>query len=176
MSVEAGAETNAKRGIDLRAMERRDWPAVAAIFEAGMLGGDATLETRVPTFLEWDAAHLPQHRLVAVVGNTIVGWAALSPYSSRLVYAGVAEDSVYVAEAARQAGIGRALLRELVGSAERAGIWTLQAGIFPENRASLRLHHSCGFRTVGLRERIGTRNGVWRDAYLLERRSRVAGR
>ena len=154
-------------------MSRRDWPAVAAVYEEGIASGDATFETGVPSFAEWDAAHLDAHRLVATSGNEIVGWAALSPVSERCVYAGVAENSVYVAERARGRGVGRALLRELCGSAERAGIWTIQAGIFPENVASLTLHHKCGFRTVGLRERIGRMAGEWRDVLLLERRSRA---
>ena len=156
-------------------MARRDWPAVAAIYEEGILEGNATFETSVPSYAEWDAGHLTAHRLVAASGNAIVGWAALSPVSGRGVYAGVAEDSVYVAEHARGRGVGRALLRELVTDAERSGIWTIQAGVFPENTASLVLHHKCGFRTVGLRERIGCLNGEWRDVLLLERRSRVGG-
>jgi phosphinothricin acetyltransferase len=156
-------------------MRRRDWPVVAAIYEEGIAAGDATFETRVPSWAEWDTAHLQDHRLVATSGNDILGWAAFSPVSGRCVYAGVAEDSVYVAEAARGMGVGRALLGELVTGAEASGIWTIQAGIFPENRASLRLHHTCGFRTVGLRERLGQLDGIWRDVLLLERRSRVVG-
>jgi phosphinothricin acetyltransferase len=154
-------------------MRRRDWPAVGAIFEQGIASGDATFETRVPTWEEWDRAHLDDHRLVATAGNEIVGWAALSPYSTRRVYAGVAEDSVYVAESARGTRVGRALLVDLVRRADATGIWMVQAGVFPENRASLRLHHGCGFRTVGLRERIGRHRGVWRDVLLLERRSPI---
>jgi phosphinothricin acetyltransferase len=156
-------------------MRRRDWPAVGSIFEEGIASGDATFETRVPTWAEWDAAHLNEHRLVAYQGNAILGWAALSPVSGRCVYAGVAEDSVYVAAAARGRGVGTELLRTLVADSEAAGIWMLQAGVFPENRASLKLHHACGFRTVGLRERIGNHKGVWRDVLLLERRSAVVG-
>ena len=159
--------------LDLRSMRRRDWPAVAAIYEDGIRTGVATFEQSAPSWDEWNAAHLDAHRLVATSGNSIVGWAALAPVSGRCVYAGVAEDSVYVAEGARGSGVGRALLDELVSGAERAGIWTVEAGVFPENRASLRLHHSCGFRTVGLRERIGKLNGVWRDVLLLEWRSRA---
>jgi len=154
-------------------MRRRDWPAVAAIYREGIEGGDATFETFVPAWAEWDAGHLDDHRLVATEGNSIVGWAALSPVSGRCVYAGVAEDSVYVSESARGHGVGSALLRALLADSEAAGIWTIQAGVFPENTASLRLHHGCGFRTVGLRERIGRMNGVWRDVLLLERRSRL---
>jgi L-amino acid N-acyltransferase YncA len=161
--------------IDVRDMRSRDWPVVASIYEQGIRAGNATFETSVPTWTEWNAAHLADHRLVATSGNDIVGWAALSPVSGRCVYAGVAEDSVYVAESARGSGIGHLLLSELIAGGEAAGIWTIQAGIFPENRASLRLHHACGFRTVGLRERIGKLVGEWRDVLLLERRSRVIG-
>jgi L-amino acid N-acyltransferase YncA len=154
-------------------MRRRDWPVVASIYEQGIQARNATFETSVPTWIEWNASHLENHCLVATSGNEIVGWAALAPVSSRCVYAGVAEDSVYVAESAQGAGIGRALLTELIAGSEAAGIWTIQAGVFPENRASLRLHHACGFRTVGLHERIGKLDGDWRDVLLLERRSRV---
>lgn len=159
--------------IELRDLRRRDWPAVAAIYEEGIASGNATFETRVPTWVEWDAAHLGDHRVVAYSGNVIIGWAALSPVSGRCVYAGVAEDSVYVAASARGHGVGAELLRALVAGSEAAGIWTLQAGVFPENKPSLKLHHGCGFRTVGLRERIGKFEGIWRDVLLLERRSRV---
>jgi phosphinothricin acetyltransferase len=153
-------------------MSRRDWPAIAAIFEEGIRSGNATFETEAPTYAAWDADHIAGHRLVATAGNEIVGWAALSAYSGRRCYTGVAEDSVYVSASAQGRGVGRALLSAIVRSAERGGIWTLQAGIFPENVASLRLHHGCGFRTVGLRERLGrTAGGEWRDVLLLERRS-----
>jgi phosphinothricin acetyltransferase len=158
--------------IEVREMRRRDWPAVAAIFAEGIESSDATFETRVPTWNEWDAAHLDDQRLVAYRGNEIVGWAALTPYSGRCAYSGVAEESVYVAARARGRGVGRALLETLIALSEAAGIWTLQAGVFPENKASLKLHFACDFRTVGLRERLGrTSDGVWRDVLLLERRS-----
>jgi phosphinothricin acetyltransferase len=124
---------------------------------------------------EWDAGHLAVGRLVARVGDAVAGWCALSPVSRRACYAGVAEASVYVAAAHRGRGVGRALLLRLIGESERAGIWTLQAGTFPENAASLRLQEACGFRVVGRRERIGRMNGVWRDTVLTERRSRVVG-
>jgi phosphinothricin acetyltransferase len=150
-----------------------DWPAVRAIFEDGIATGDTTFETEAPTWAAWDASHLAEPRLVARLGGEVVGWAALSPVSDRCCYAGVAENSVYVAERARGQGIGTALLTELVESSERAGIWTLQSGIFPENAASVALHERCGFRVVGVRERLGRLNGVWRDVLLLERRSEV---
>ena len=147
------------------------WPAVRAIYEQGIATGDATFETAAPAWEAWDGAHLAGHRLVATVGGRVVGWAALSPVSERCAYAGVAEASVYVAAAAAGRGVGRTLLDRLVAGAEAAGIWTVQAGIFPENQASLALHRRCGFRTVGVRERLGKLDGRWRDVVLLERRS-----
>jgi L-amino acid N-acyltransferase YncA len=151
------------------AMAPGDWPAVAAIYAEGLEAG--TFETEVPSWEAWDDAHLATPRLVARVDGAVRGWAALSPVSRRAVYRGVAEDSVYVASAVRGTGVGRALLTELVRLADEAGIWTIQAGCFPENTASIRLHEACGFRVVGRRERIGQREGVWRDVVLLERRS-----
>jgi phosphinothricin acetyltransferase len=148
-----------------------DWPAVAAIYEDGIRTRTATFETVVPSWEHWDESHLDEPRLVTEEDGAVLGWAALSPTSTRPVYAGVAEVSVYVAEDARGRGIGRALLEALVDRSEAAGIWTLQAGVFPENRASLALHHACGFRTVGIRERIARLDGAWRDVVLLERRS-----
>ena len=149
------------------------WPAVLAIYEQGIATGDATFETAPPGWPAWDRGHLAGHRLVAGRDGGVVGWAALSPVCERCAYAGVAEASVYVAAAAAGQGIGRALLTELVRRAEADGIWTVQAGVFPENTASLALHHRCGFRTVGVRERLGKLDGVWRDVVLLERRSPV---
>jgi len=149
------------------------WPAVKRIFEEGIAGGDATFETAAPTWAAWDRGHLAGHRLVAVGDGAVVGWAALAPVSDRCAYAGVAEVSVYVAAAAAGQGVGRALLERLVADSEAAGIWTVQAGIFPENAASLALHRRCGFRTVGVRERLGKMDGRWRDVVLLERRSPV---
>lgn len=151
------------------------WPVVRAIYEAGIATGNATFEQEPPTWEEWDARHLAAPRLVALAGGEVVAFAALSPYSGRAVYRGVAEVSIYVAVAARGQGVGRRLLGEIVQRSEAAGIWTLQAGIFPENRASLALHAACGFREVGRRERLGWMNGAWRDVMLLERRSAVAG-
>jgi L-amino acid N-acyltransferase YncA len=147
-----------------------DWPVVEAIYEEGIRTGNATFETEVPSWDVWDAAH-PTHRLVAERDDAVVGWAALSPASRRPCYAGLAENSVYVSDRARGQGVGRELLSRLIRDAEAAGIWTIQTSIFPENEASLALHHRCGFRTVGTRERIAQLNGVWRDTLLMERRS-----
>jgi L-amino acid N-acyltransferase YncA len=157
--------------VEFQAMRPGDWPAVRAIYEAGIATGDATFETAAPDWPAWDAAHLAGHRLVARVDGRVVGWTALAPVSDRCCYAGVAEDSVYVAPEAQGRGVGRALLEAVVASAERGGIWTVQTGIFPENRASVRLHAACGFRVVGVRERLGRLGGRWRDVLLLERRS-----
>jgi L-amino acid N-acyltransferase YncA len=159
--------------VDLRVLTEDDWTAVADIYWDGMRSGLATFETEVPTWEEWDAAHLADHRLVAEILGEVVGWAALSPASSRRSYAGVAENSVYVARDARGCGVGRVLLEALIAGAEGAGIWTIQTSIFPENRASLALHERCGFRVVGTRERIAKRDGIWRDTVFLERRSEV---
>ena len=158
--------------VEIRELRVEDWPEVAAIYEEGIATGDATFETRVPTWDAWDATH-GGHRLVAEADGVVAGWAALSPVSERCCYRGVAEVSVYVATRARGRGVGRGLLDELVARSEADGIWTLQAGIFPENKASLRLHLGCGFRLVGVRERIGELSGVWRDVLSLERRSEV---
>jgi L-amino acid N-acyltransferase YncA len=159
--------------VELRPLEPHDWPAVAEIYWDGMRDGLATFETEVPSWETWDSAHRPDHRLVAELLGEVVGWAALSQASPRRCYAGVAENSVYVARDARGLGIGRALLQALIAGAEAAGIWTIQTSIFPENRASLALHERCGFRVVGTRERIAKRDGVWRDTVFLERRSEV---
>ncbi len=152
-----------------------DWEDVRRIYVEGIATGHATLETEPPAREDWDAAHRPDCRFVAKVGDAVVGWAALSPVSDRCCYGGVAEASVYVAEAARGRGAGRALLAELVRASEDAGIWTLQAGIFPENTPSLTIHQACGFRVVGVREKLGRLRGAWRDVALLERRSARVG-
>lgn len=149
--------------------------AVLKIYQEGLLTGNASFQSTVPSWEEWDAAHLPACRLVAVENNEVQGWAALTPVSGRCVYAGVAEISVYIAEAARRKGLGKVLLNALIEQSEANNIWTLQAGIFPENEASIRLHEACGFRLVGSREKIGRMNGVWRDTLLLERRSTKIG-
>ncbi|MGC2111424.1 MAG: N-acetyltransferase family protein [Candidatus Korobacteraceae bacterium] len=161
--------------IVIEPMTSADWPAVRTIYEQGIATGNATFETAVPAWEKWDAAHRKSCRLVARKDGEIVGWAAVSAVSSRCVYAGVAEVSVYVAAAARGQKIGSQLLRALVEASEREGIWTLQAGIFAENVASLKAHEQQGFRTVGIRERLGCLHGQWRDVVLMERRSAVVG-
>ncbi len=152
-----------------------DWPTVRAIFLEGIATGNATFETSVPEWDRWDADHLPSCRLVARESPEVMGWAALSRVSGRQVYSGVAQVSVYVAARARRKGVGMKLLSALVEVSQREGIWTLQAGIFPENYASIQLHQRCGFRVVGRRERLGCLHGVWRDVVLMERRSKVVG-
>ena len=152
-----------------------DWEQVRAIYLEGLQTGQSTFETVAPDWSNWDEAHLQFARLVMREGNEILGWAALSSVSKRVVYRGVAEVTVYVRGNARGKGIGRALLAELIAESERNGIWTLQAAIFPENNASVELHLSSGFREVGRRERIAILNGVWRDTLLLERRSAATG-
>ena len=163
---------------EIEELKREHWEQVRAIYLEGLATGQATFETEAPEWDSWDAAHLTFARLVACSneeGGEILGWAALSPVSRRRVYEGVAEVSVYVAERARGLGVGGSLLRALVEESERNGVWTLQAGIFPENAASVALHARCGFREVGRRERIGKLDGRWRDTLLLERRSEGVG-
>ena len=162
--------------IKLGGLTAADWEEARAIYLEGIATGDATFETEAPGWERWDASHLRACRLVAVVfGKRVAGWAALSPVSARKVYAGVAEVSVYVGADFRGEGVGRMLLEALVLESEAEGIWTLQAGIFPENVASVALHESCGFRLVGRRERVCKLQGRWRDTVLLERRSQTVG-
>jgi L-amino acid N-acyltransferase YncA len=151
-----------------------DWPEVEAIFRDGIATGVATFEVEPPSWEAWDDAH-GGIRVVAELDGRVAGWCALSPVSERRCYRGVAEESVYLAGWAQGRGVGRALLEEAIARSEEAGIWTLQAGIFPENAPSLRLHLGCGFRLVGVRERLGEAKGEWRDVLLLERRSGVVG-
>jgi L-amino acid N-acyltransferase YncA len=162
-------------GFEIKAMRSEDWPAVQKIYSEGVATGNATFETETPPWEKWDQGHLQDCRLVAVNSEGILGWAALSPVSTRRVYSGVAEVSVYVAATARGQGVGTLLLQSLVEQSEACGVWTLQAGIFPENVPSVALHKSCGFREVGLRQKLGQRSGVWRDVLLLERRSSRVG-
>jgi L-amino acid N-acyltransferase YncA len=161
--------------ISIEPMLEQDWPAVRSIYVQGIDTGNATFEKSAPEWASWDAGHLRACRLVARSSGVVLGWAALSPVSSRCVYAGVAEVSVYVARQAQGQRIGAKLLASLVEASEREGIWTLQAGIFPENTASVELHKRQGFRVVGTRERLGSMDGRWRDVLLLERRSKVSG-
>lgn len=159
----------------IRPMADADADAVLSIYADGIATGNATFVTDLPSWSQWDQTHLPAPRLVWAEGDAVLGWAALSPVSARFAYRGVAEVSLYVAAATRGRGIGRSLLAALVAGAEQAGLWTLQAGIFPENVASLAVHAACGFRTVGRRERIGQLGPAWRDVLLLERRSQMVG-
>ena len=162
-------------GIEIRGMIAEDWEPVRSIYLAGIATGQATFETESPTWTDWNKAHLPATRLVAISDERVVGWAALSPVSARSVYAGVAEVSVYVSEQMCGRGVGALLLAALVKESERNGIWTLQASIFPENAASVSLHRSRGFRVVGTRQRVAKMKGVWRNTLLLERRSKLVG-
>ena len=156
-------------------MTEQHWPAMRDIFAQGIAAGNATFETAVPEWAEWDTRHLSTCRLVALAGDEVLGWAALSPVSVRQVYRGVAEVSVYIAESARGQGIGLTLLEALVAESERNSIWTLQAVIHASNSISIHLHEKAGFRIVGTRERIGCLHGRWLDTVLMERRSPVVG-
>jgi phosphinothricin acetyltransferase len=159
----------------IKSMLPEHWDRVKEIYEAGIATGNATFQDSAPSWKEWNESHLPHSRLLSFENGKINGWAALTPVSDRCVYAGVAEVSIYVDTESRSKGIGRQLLLALLEDSEKHGIWTLQAGIFPENEASIRLHLSCGFRMVGRRERIGKMNGIWRDTIMLERRSPSIG-
>jgi phosphinothricin acetyltransferase len=159
-------------------MTAADWPVVARIYQAGIDAGDATFERIVPPWETWSQARIAEPRLVAraPTAGEVCGWAALSPVSTRGVYRGVGAVSIYVDPAHARQGVGTALLRALIMASEQAGLWTLEAGIFPENRASIALHERCGFRLVGVRQRIGQMpDGRWRDVTLYERRSSVVG-
>lgn len=162
--------------VQIRAMKPTDWVMVAQIYGEGIATGFATFESIVPDYETWSAAHTKECRLVAEHNGSVVGWAALSPVSGRCVYGGVAEVSVYVGKNTRGLGVGRLLMEKLIEESENAGYWTLQSGIFPENRASIKLHEKMGFRFLGKRERIGkTTHGVWKDNLLFERRSKTVG-
>ena len=161
--------------VTITAMKPEDWEMVRLIYEEGIATGHATFETDLPEWDAWDGSHMKAGRLVARAEGEVVGWAALSPVSSRCVYSGVAEVSVYVRAAFRRQGVGKALMRELIAASERAGLWTLQGGVFPENAGSVALQKAFGFREVGRQERLGQLKGVWRDVVLMERRSRNVG-
>lgn len=157
-------------------MSESDWPQVQSIYKSGIDTNIATFETTVPTFEAWDKSHLSFCRLVAENSQmNVIGWAALSPVSGRCVYGGVAEVSVYLHPDAQGQGLGKLLLEKLIDESEQNGIWTLQAGIFAENKASVKLHTKMGFRQIGYREKIGKLHGVWKDTVLMERRSKVVG-
>ncbi len=159
--------------VQVRALDEGDWAAVRRIYGQGIDTGLATFETTVPSRASLDAKWLPNHRWVAEIDGDVVGWAAATPASAREVYAGVAETSIYVADGYRGRGIGKALIRKQVMAADEGGLWTLQTSIFTENRASVGLHHAAGFRTLGIRERVARRDGIWRDTVFMERRSTV---
>lgn len=162
--------------VRVRPLQAADWPAVRAIYQAGIDTRNATFETVAPEWERWDAGHLADHRFVAVdADDSVLGWVAACGVSDRCVYAGVVEHSVYVDPVAQGRGVGRTLLDALVASTEDAGIWTIQSGIFPENAASLAVHTAVGFRVIGRRERVGRLDGVWRDTLLVERRSTRVG-
>lgn len=156
-------------------MTADDWTSVSSIYDQGIATGDATFELKSPSWNDWDKGHLKICRVVAEYEQLVIGWAALSPVSGRCVYAGVAEVSIYVSAGHRGRKIGARLLDRLISESESEGLWTLQAGIFPENKASMKIHQDAGFRIVGYREKVGKMKGVWRDNMLLERRSRING-
>ena len=156
-------------------MEIKDWGNVSRIYRLGIDTGIATFEKEIPSWNTWDTAHFRSCRLIAEKDQKIVGWAALSPVSGRCVYGGVAEVSVYVDINYNNNGIGTRLLQELIKESEKNGIWTLQSGIFPENKASIQLHKKLGFREIGFREKIGKKDGVWYDNVILEKRSKTIG-
>lgn len=156
-------------------LQPEHWPAVKKIYEDGIATGNATFQTTAPDWTEWDQSHAPSPRLVALENEKILGWAAITPVSGRCVYAGVGEVSVYVSPDASGKGIGKKLLSALILASEKENYWTLQAGIFPENLASIAIHQANGFRIIGSREKIGKMKGIWRDTLLLERRSTEIG-
>ena len=162
--------------VSIRAMDNSDWSSVSKIYSDGIETGYATFETAVPDFEVWDQNHLGSCRFVAIRDSEIVGWAALSPVSSRCVYGGVAEVSVYVDPNHHGLGIGKMLMKHLILGSEKEGLWTLQSGIFPENTGSIKLHERVGFRKIGYREKVGKLHGNWKDNLLFERRSKTVGR
>lgn len=164
-----------KENVIIKDMKASDWDAVSEIYAEGIATGFATFETSVPDYSDWNNAHLQSCRFVAVVGEKVLGWAALSPVSSRCVYGGVAEVSVYVGKESRGMGVGKQLLKKLITASESIGLWTLQSGVFPENEGSIELHKKVGFRYIGKRERVGKLHGEWKDNVLFEKRSTIIG-
>lgn len=162
--------------IEIKHIQPSDWQLIAAIYKLGIETGYATFETKIPSWKQWNETHIKTCRLAAWLENKIVGWAALSPVSNRWVYRGVAEVSVYVDTHYSGKGVGTMLLQKLIRESEKAGFWTLQSGVFPENKASIKLHKKLGFREIGYREKIGKlKNGTWLDNIILERRSKIIG-
>ena len=161
--------------VAIRSMTKNDWIQVAEIYRQGIETGNATFESQIPSWDKWDLAHVRSCRVVATIDNIVVGWAALIPVSARKVYAGVGEVSIYISNKYKGLKIGTKLLDRLIEESEKEGFWTLQAGIFPENAASIKLHQNHGFRIIGYREKIGQMKGIWRDTVLLERRSKKIG-
>ena len=161
-----------RNDIQIQPFTKTDWEAISAIYQEGINTGIATFETEVPSWEQWDDAHIKSCRLKALLQKSIVGWAALSPTSKRIVYKGVAEVSIYVTSKYQNSGIGSLLLSKLISQSEKEGFWTLQAGIFSNNKPSIALHKSLGFREIGYREKIGQLNGIWHDNTILERRSK----
>lgn len=158
---------------NIRSFTKNDYPACAKIYEDGIATGIATFETTVPNWEQWEAKFIAAFTLVVLVDGSIIGWIALSPFSSREVYRGVAEVTLYIDQEARGKGIGKLLLQECIKQSEDGSIWTLQAKIFPQNKPSLSLFEKCGFRVVGVREKLGKRDGIWYDNVLMERRSEL---
>jgi len=156
-------------------MNEESWEAVQQIYNAGIATRNATFQTEAPEYEAWDQAHRKDCRLIAKTDNQVAGWAALSNVSNRCVYAGVAEVSIYIDPAFRGMGVGDQLMKQLITESEKQGIWTLQAGVFPENKASISLHLKNGFKILGTREKIGKMDNIWRDTTMLERRSKVVG-
>ncbi len=161
--------------VTINKMKDSDWHDVSRIYGLGIATGDATFESEIPSWKGWNNSHLKKCRLIASYNDSTVGWAALSPVSSRCVYGGVAEVSVYVDTSYNGNGVGSKLLKALIEKSEEAGLWTLQSGIFPENVASIKIHERLGFRTIGYKEKIGKMKGIWRDNIVLERRSKIIG-
>ncbi len=161
--------------MEIQEMLPHHWDAVKEIYLQGIATKNSTFQTEAPSWQEWNESHLPTLRYIILINEVVAGWAALTPVSGRCVYAGVAEVSVYIHKDYRGKGIGASLLQKLITESENQNIWTLQSGIFPENKASIGLHEKHGFRTIGYRERIGKMNGIWRDTVLLERRSKIIG-
>lgn len=159
----------------IRQMTASDWEQVSNIYSEGIATGFATFETSAPDYGQWDSSHTEHSRLVAEDNGILLGWAALSPVSNRCVYGGVGEVSIYISSQSRGKGIGQLLMERLIEESEKAGFWTLQSGVFPENTGSIKLHEKMGFRYIGKRERIGKIHGAWKDNLLFERRSSTVG-